>query len=64
LLFDGLDAVEVVVERGLASLDDDDVAAAALLVEADGSAAVAFFVGRLSGLNLPAWTGFFFGGMF
>jgi len=62
LIFAGLDAVDVVVERGLASFDD--VVAAAVLVEADGSAAVAFFVGRLSGLNLPAWTGFFFGGMF
>jgi hypothetical protein len=53
----------------LLSLDVVAVAAAAASEEeVDGfdSAATedpAFFVGRFSGLNLPAWTGFFFGGM-
>jgi hypothetical protein len=54
---------DVAVELGLTSVEDDVAVAAASSVEVDGSADVAFFVGRLSGLNLPAWTGFFFGGI-
>mmetsp|Transcript_6139 Transcript_6139/g.10393 ORF Transcript_6139/g.10393 Transcript_6139/m.10393 type:complete len:201 (-) Transcript_6139:20-622(-) len=58
-------AVVAVVEPGcLTSLFEDDGAAAGLVEADDGSVATAaFFAGRLSGLNLPAWTGFFFGGM-
>jgi hypothetical protein len=44
------------------------LSSATLLAAAEGdgfgsAAACALFVGRFSGLNLPACTGFFFGGM-